>query len=111
MQAHAYPTYEARDSGESRFIRSKKDIFYSVTDQLPIPPSTSQNRRNMDLWCEYHKEHDHTLSQCRELKKVLDKLADEGKLDRYLKRDNSQPRGRMDDNRQKNVRRSDGNKQ
>ena len=65
-------------------------MFCSVREQLSVPPrvSTSQNRRNIDIWCDYHKEDDHTLSQCRELKKVLDKLADEGKLDRYLKCDN-----------------------
>ena len=65
----------------------------------------------MDLWCEYHKEHEHTLSQSRELKKVLDRLADEGKLDRYLKRDNSRPRGPQEDIRQRNIRRSNGNDQ
>ena len=87
-------------------------MFYSVREQLPIPPkvSTSRNRRNMDLWCEYHLEHDHTLSQCRELKKILDRLADEGKLDGYLKRDNNRPRGRREDNRQ-SKRRSSGNDQ
>ena len=86
-------------------------MFYSVRDQLPVPPrvSTSLNRRNMDLWCEYHKEHGQTLSQCRELKKILDKFVDKGKVGRYLKRDNSQPRGRRDDNRQRNVRHSDEN--
>ena len=44
------------------------------------------NRRNMDLWCEYHKEHGHTLAHCRELKKVLDRLANEGKLGRFINR-------------------------
>ena len=64
-------------------------MFYYIREQLPIPPkvSTSQNRRNMDLWCEYHREHNHTLSQCRELKKVLYRLADKEELDRYLKHD------------------------
>lgn len=65
-QAHAqaYLIYEARDNGESPFNRSQKDMFYSFREQLLIPPkvSTSQNRRNMNLWCEYHKEYDHTLS-------------------------------------------------
>ena len=83
-------------------------MFYSVREQLPIPSkvSASQNRRNMDLWGEYNREHVYTLSQCRELKKVLDRLADEGKLDRYLKRDNNRPRGRREDHRQRNTRRS-----
>ena len=40
----------------------------------------------MDLWCEYHKEHGHTLAQCLEYKKVLDRFADEGKLGRFMNR-------------------------
>ena len=40
----------------------------------------------MDLWCEYYKEHGHTLAHCREHKKVLDRLANEGKLGRFMNR-------------------------
>lgn len=36
------------------------------------------------MWCEYHRECDHTTKDCRELKKALDHLADQGKLDRYI---------------------------
>ncbi|XP_021737589.1 uncharacterized protein LOC110704120 [Chenopodium quinoa] len=42
-------------------------------------------QRNKKLWCEYHKECGHTTHNCRELKKALNKLAEEGKINRYLK--------------------------
>lgn len=45
-----------------------------------------------------HKEHGHNLSQCHELNKVLDKLADEGKLDCFFKRYVSRHRGRFGEN-------------
>ncbi|XP_057547863.1 uncharacterized protein LOC130826275 [Amaranthus tricolor] len=72
------------------FNRNRRDIFFAVRDKLPTPPPTTtpSNRRNYNLWCDYHKEHGHTLAQCRELKRILYQLADEGKLSRFLnKRD------------------------
>ncbi|XP_057543312.1 uncharacterized protein LOC130821539 [Amaranthus tricolor] len=65
-----------------------KDIFFAIRDQLPNPPPTAtpSDRRNYNLWCDYHKEHDHTLAQCRELKRILHQLADEGKLSRFINR-------------------------
>ncbi|XP_057517953.1 uncharacterized protein LOC130798872 [Amaranthus tricolor] len=72
------------------FNRNRRDIFFAVRDKLPTPPPTTtpSNRRNYNLWCDYHKEHGHTLAQCRELKRILYQLADEGKLSWFLnKRD------------------------
>ena len=65
-----------------------KDIFFAVRDELPTPPPTTtpSDRRNYNLWCDYHKEHGHTLAQCRELKRILHQLADEGKLSRFINR-------------------------
>lgn len=59
---------------------------------LPRPPPvrTREERRNKKLWCEYHKECGHTTRDCRELKKALDKLADQGKLNKYLKKPTQQ---------------------
>ena len=82
-----YPPRELRDDEyDARFNRNRKDIFYAIRDELPPPTAipTPQNRRNMDLWCEYHKEHGHTLPNCRELKRILDQYADEEKLNRFL---------------------------
>ena len=70
------------------FNRNRKDIFFAVWDELPAPPPTTTpfDRRNLNLWCDYHKEHGHTLAQCRELKRVLYQLAEEGKLERFMNR-------------------------
>ena len=70
----------------------------SIRDELPPPISipTPQNWRNMDLWCEYHKEHGHTLPNCREQKRILDQYADEGKLNRFLYHDSSGRRHNSD---------------
>ncbi|XP_057550569.1 uncharacterized protein LOC130828622 [Amaranthus tricolor] len=70
------------------FNRDRKDIFFAIRDQLPTPPPTTtpSDRRNYNLWCYYHKEHDHTLAQCRELKRILHQLADEGKLSIFINR-------------------------
>ena len=70
------------------FNRNRKDIFFAIRDGLPIPPPTTtpSNRRNYNLWCDYHKEHSHTLAQCRELNRILHQLADEGKLSRFINR-------------------------
>ncbi|XP_057540741.1 uncharacterized protein LOC130818595 [Amaranthus tricolor] len=70
------------------FNRNRKDIFFAIRDQLPTPPPTAtpSGRRNYNLWCDYHKEHGHTLAQCRELNRILHQLADEGKLSRFINR-------------------------
>ncbi|XP_057544996.1 uncharacterized protein LOC130824124 [Amaranthus tricolor] len=45
------------------------------------------------MWCDYHKEHGHTLAQCRELKRILHQLADEGKLSRFINRKDYDAKG------------------
>uniref|UniRef100_A0A803KUF2 Uncharacterized protein n=1 Tax=Chenopodium quinoa TaxID=63459 RepID=A0A803KUF2_CHEQI len=54
---------------------------------LSRPPvvRTPEEKRDKRLWCEYHRECGHTTKNCKELKKALDQLADEGKLNKYLK--------------------------
>ncbi|XP_057522587.1 uncharacterized protein LOC130802595 [Amaranthus tricolor] len=77
------------DGGNDPLLtRNRKDIFFAIRDQLPTPPPTTtpSDRRNYNLWCDYHKEHGHTLVQCREFKRILHQLADEGKLSRFINR-------------------------
>ncbi|XP_057543500.1 uncharacterized protein LOC130821729 [Amaranthus tricolor] len=88
------------------FNRNRKDIFFAVRDKLPAPPPTTtpSDKRNYNLWCDYHKEHGHTLAQCRELKRILHQLADEGKLSRFVNRRDYDARGEAE-RRQWNQRR------
>ena len=78
-----YPPRKLRDDGyDSRFNRNRRDIFYAIRDELPAPSTilTPKNRRNMDLWCEFHKEHGDTLPIY------------EGKLNQFLYRGSSRRR-------------------
>ena len=72
-----------------------RDIFYAIRDALPTPPptTTASDRRNYNLWCDYHREYGHTLEQCRELKRILHQMAEEGKLGRFLNRKEYTSRG------------------
>uniref|UniRef100_A0A803NAJ2 Uncharacterized protein n=1 Tax=Chenopodium quinoa TaxID=63459 RepID=A0A803NAJ2_CHEQI len=51
-------------------------------------------QRNKKLCCEYHRECGYTTRNCRELKRALDELADEGKLNQYLKNSPKEHQGR-----------------
>lgn len=61
------------------------DIKETIPLPKPTPVKTSQYRRNKNLWCEYHKDCGHTTRDCRELKKHLNRAADEGKIYKYLR--------------------------
>ncbi|KAJ8434945.1 LOW QUALITY PROTEIN: hypothetical protein Cgig2_012971 [Carnegiea gigantea] len=37
-------------------------------------------------YCEFHEQNDHRIAECSELRKALHELADEGQIDRFLKR-------------------------
>ncbi|XP_048502761.1 uncharacterized protein LOC125498575 [Beta vulgaris subsp. vulgaris] len=78
------------DNGnDPHFYRKRREIYLDLKHKLvlPIPPPirTSKDRRDQRLWCEYHRECGHTMKDCRELKKALDHLDDQGKLNRYIK--------------------------
>ncbi|XP_010684615.1 uncharacterized protein LOC104899176 [Beta vulgaris subsp. vulgaris] len=78
------------DNGnDPRFNKNRKEIYFDIRNKnwlpKPAPIRTSSSRRNKSLWCDYHKECGHTTKDCRELKKSLDGLADQGKLNHYLK--------------------------
>ncbi|XP_048492978.1 uncharacterized protein LOC125493558 [Beta vulgaris subsp. vulgaris] len=79
---------------DPRFSKNRREIYLDIKDKsmlpLPTPIRTSAYRRDKNHWCEYHRECDHTTKDCRELKKGLDNLADQGKLNRYLKHTNEE---------------------
>ena len=41
-------------------------------------------RRNQNFYCQYHKDHGHTMEDCRNLWNYLDQLVREGKLKHLL---------------------------
>ena len=91
-----FRTRNLLDGGnDPMFNQNRKDIFFTIRDELPtLPPTTTpSNRRNYNLWCDYHKEHGHTLAQYCELKRVLHQLAHEGKLSRFINQKDYGARG------------------
>ena len=59
-------------------------------------------KRNQSLYCQYHKDHEHTTEDCRNLRKHLDQLVQEGKLGHFLHHSsghqgqaNQEPRGNV----------------
>ncbi|XP_010667183.1 uncharacterized protein LOC104884258 [Beta vulgaris subsp. vulgaris] len=74
---------------DPRYNLNQREIYVDIKGKYPLPKPhpirTSVNKRDKKLWCEFHHDYGHTTRECRELKRALDKLADEGKLNRYLK--------------------------
>nr|XP_021842393.1 uncharacterized protein LOC110782534 [Spinacia oleracea] len=88
----------AEDHGEDpRYNRNRREIYLDLKgkDILPKPPAirTPEAKRDKSQWCEFHHECGHTTKNCRELKRALDHLADEGKLNDYLRK-NPTPKGK-----------------
>lgn len=82
-------TWYLLDKGnDPLFNKNRKNFFFVIRDELPAsrPTTTPLDRRNFNLWCDYHKENDHTLAQCHELKRILYQLAKEGKLEMFMNR-------------------------
>ncbi|KAJ8427200.1 hypothetical protein Cgig2_011776 [Carnegiea gigantea] len=60
---------------------------WSILMEVKEHPMTSALKlHNARKYCEFHKQKGHTTAECRELRKALHELADEGKIDRFLKR-------------------------
>ncbi|XP_057540555.1 uncharacterized protein LOC130818404 [Amaranthus tricolor] len=77
--------YSSRERGyPTRHQGPSSKMGYELL--IPSPSTIPSDRRNYNLWCDYHKGRGHTLSQCRELKRILHQLAEEGKLERFLNR-------------------------
>lgn len=80
----------SNDNHYPHFNLNRREIYLELDEKSilrrPIPIKTSSYRRDKKLWCEYPRECSHTTKDCKELKKSLDKLANKGKLNRYLER-------------------------
>ncbi|XP_016169459.1 uncharacterized protein LOC107612149 [Arachis ipaensis] len=63
------------------------DVYREIchTERLP-PPRPIKNKKGeiRGEYCEYHKLYGHSTNECYDLKNVIEKLAREGWLDKYL---------------------------
>ncbi|XP_015938706.1 uncharacterized protein LOC107464291 [Arachis duranensis] len=78
------------------------DVYREIcnTERLPPPrPIKNKKRRSRGDHCEYHKMYGHSTNDCYDLKNVIERLAKEGRLDRYLmeRSENSGKRKRDDE--------------
>ncbi|XP_072052126.1 uncharacterized protein [Arachis hypogaea] len=63
-----------------------KDILHSKLIKAPNRAGTYQDQRHMDRskYCAFHQKYDHTTDDCVIAKDVLEKLAHQGLLDKYI---------------------------
>nr|XP_025670455.1 uncharacterized protein LOC112770286 [Arachis hypogaea] len=68
-------------------------------EKLPPPcPIKTKKGGSHNEYCEYHKLYGHSTNDCYDLKNVIEKLATEGRLDRYLmERSDSHRKRKKDD--------------
>ena len=58
----------------------KNESFFKWPNKMVGNPE----KRNRNLYCQYHRDHDHTTEDCRSLWDHLDQLVREGKLKQLL---------------------------
>ena len=55
----------------------------------PRPLHSSPNVRDKNKYCRFHKDHGHYTKDCRDLKKQIEELIRKGKLQKYVKKGES----------------------
>ncbi|XP_016165207.1 uncharacterized protein LOC107607819 [Arachis ipaensis] len=78
------------------------DVYRKIfhTERLPPPRPIKNKKRGGSRgdYCEYHKLYGHSTNDCYNLKNVVEKLAREGRLDKYLiKRSDHHGKTKRDD--------------
>lgn len=61
----------------------------------PKPLSTSSRKRDLKKCCRFHQDHSNYTDECRDLKEQIEELIQQGKHQKFIKRDH-QPRSRAD---------------
>ncbi|XP_025630696.1 uncharacterized protein [Arachis hypogaea] len=81
------------------------DVYREIchTERLPPPrPIKNKKGESRDDYCEYYKMYGHPTNDCYDLKNVIEKLAREGRLDRYLvERSDKHGKRKRDDSNQR----------
>lgn len=64
---------------------------------IPGPPRMkpdSNNRRNRDKYCRYHRDYGHDTNDCYNLKNLIEAMIRRGQLANYVRRENQERQGR-----------------
>ncbi|KAK3032618.1 hypothetical protein RJ639_036578 [Escallonia herrerae] len=63
-------------------------ILHEIKDnkalQWPDRMKSRPNKRNKDLWCHFHNDHDHTTDNCGSLKRAIEALIKRGQLRKFV---------------------------
>ncbi|XP_015955106.1 uncharacterized protein LOC107479488 [Arachis duranensis] len=79
---------------------SLMDVYQEICNIEKIPPPCPiKHKRGESLmeYCEYHQIYGHATNECYDLKNVIEKLAREGRLDRFLANRADEPKKRRDE--------------
>ena len=55
----------------------------------PRPLHSSPNVRDKRKYCRFHKDHEHYAKDCKDLKKQIEELIRKGKLQKFIKKGDS----------------------
>ncbi|XP_057740380.1 uncharacterized protein LOC130957552 [Arachis stenosperma] len=73
------------------------DVYREICHTEKLPPHRPIKHKkagSQTEYCEYHKLYGHSTNECYDLKNAIEKLAREGRLDRYLVNRSDDPRNR-----------------
>ncbi|XP_015965661.1 uncharacterized protein LOC107489423 [Arachis duranensis] len=76
------------------------DIYREIcnTEKIPPPcPIKHKMGRSRTEYCKYHKIYEHPTNECYDLKNIIEKLAREGRSDRFLANRTDEPKKRRRD--------------
>nr|GFA10007.1 reverse transcriptase domain-containing protein [Tanacetum cinerariifolium] len=91
--------------GSNKFTsltRTPKEIFTAESGKFKPPPPmvTPVEKRSSNKFCEFHNDKGHSIDECVQLRKQIEKLVRAGKLSHFIKeirRDKDQQKSRKND--------------
>jgi hypothetical protein len=91
-KSNVFQRLEYNKADQQRLNTSMEEILEILerNNWIPEARKIAQPRpgsRNYDLYCKYHRAHGHQTENCFHLKREVEKLIEQGKLDEYIDRD------------------------
>ncbi|GAV86962.1 hypothetical protein CFOL_v3_30388, partial [Cephalotus follicularis] len=75
--------------------------------QWPEKLRSPTERRDVEKYCRYHRDHGHDTEECRQLKNQIEDLIQRGHLRKYVDRDRDAPQGRKEQRREEAPRQNE----